>query len=94
MKFLSKVLVPLMVLCLLFSFVGCKRPDNRDPNTLFIAYAKTGYGSEWLENALAAFQKERRLSHDSKSVITVGYPLDNYDVFPFIKQRCYTKSTK
>lgn len=59
MKFLSKVLVPLMVLCLLFSFVGCKRPDNRDPNTLFIAYAKTGYGSEWLENALAAFQKER-----------------------------------
>ena len=52
MKVLKTVLISALAASMLLAGVGCNKVDDRDPNTLTIAYAKSGYGGEWLENAL------------------------------------------
>ncbi len=55
----KKVLVSALAATLLVSGVACGGGgDDRDPNTLTIAFAKSGYGEEWLTNALEAFKAE------------------------------------
>ena len=60
MKLLKKFVAPVLaVIMSVGCFAACSsREIKRDPNRLVIAYAKTGYGSEWLENALLAFKEQ------------------------------------
>ena len=58
MKVWKRVLISALAASMLLAGVGCNKIDDRDPNTLTIAYSKSGYGGEWLENALQAFKEQ------------------------------------
>lgn len=58
MKVWKRVLISALAASMLLAGVGCNKIDDRDPNTLTIAYSKSWYGGEWLENALQAFKEQ------------------------------------